>query len=237
MYESLRGASVILTRAPEDNVALAAALERAGARVIEMPCVRVEALADLSELATAMAACDADDWVVVTSRAGADAVARAGAPRSRVAAVGTATASRLRERGIDVAFIPSVATGERLARELPLAKAALLARSDRALPELAAILRERGFSVREVVAYRTLPAASGDIAGAREALASGGRVAVFCSSPSALAGMLAAVDPSSLHAATFFISGPTTARAVRERVGNEVAVASMEEEALDVARR
>lgn len=237
MYESLRGVSAILTRATEDNAALAAALERAGARVIEVPCVRVEALADLSALATAMAARDADDWIVVTSRAGADAVARAGAPRCRVAAVGAATAGRLRERGIEVAFVPTVATGEQLARELPLAKAALLARSDRALPELAAILRERGFAVDDVVAYRTVSEAGGDIAAARAALRSPGRVAVFCSSPSALTGLLAAIDRSLLSAATFFVSGTTTERAVRERLGDDVAIQPIEEEALDVARR
>ena len=236
MYESLRGAHAILTRASGDNAALAAALEAAGARVIEMPCVRVETQGDPSDLLSAMASCEADDWVVVTSRAGAAAVARAGGPRSRVAAVGPSTAARLRERGIAVAFVPSVATGECLARELPFARSALLARSDRAMPELAAILRERGFAVREVAAYRTVPGASGDIAGARAALASGGRVAIFCSSPSALAGMLGALDAPLLRAATFFVSGPTTARAVRDRLGGAVTIEAMEEEAMHVAR-
>lgn len=236
MYESLRGGTAILTRAPEDDASLASLLRDMGVVVIEMPCVRVEPLGDVSPLASAMAALAEGDWLVVTSRPGADAVARAGRPRSRVAAIGASTAARLHDHGIAVAFMPSVASGEQLARELPLTDRALLARSDRALPDLPAILRERGFSVREVVAYRTVARASGDVAGARVALASARPVAIFCASPSAVEALCAAIDPALLARATYYVSGPTTQRAVRERVGETVRIAPMEE-VMHVAHR
>lgn len=237
MYESLRGATAILTRAPGDDGSLAEHLREAGAAVIVMPCVRTEPLEDLRELTSAMGACDSADWLVVTSRAGADAVARAGSPRCRVAAVGASTAARLEERGIAVAFVPSAPIGERLARELPQAAGALLARSDRALPDLPAILRERGFVVREVVAYRTVAGARGDVTGARDALSSSARVAIFCSSPSALDGLCGAIDAALLRRATFFVFGPTTRRAVRERVGETVRIEPMEEEVMHATHR
>lgn len=237
MYESLRGATAILTRAAEDDAPLATGLRQAGATVIEMPCLRTEQLEDLSDLAAAMASCASDDWLVITSRAGADAVARAGRPRSRVAAIGASTAARLAERGIEVAFVPSAPTGEHLGRELPHARRAVLARSDRAMPDLPAILRERGFDVREVAAYRTVAGASGDVGRARAALASGARVAIFCSSPSAVEGLVAAIDAALLQRATFFVSGPTTRRAVGERVGGTGRIEPMEEEDTHVAHR
>lgn len=236
VYEALRGATAILTRAPEDDASLAAVLRDAGALVIAMPCLRIEPLEDLSPLRAAIAACASDDWLVVTSRAGADAVARAGRPRSRVAAIGASTVARLGEHGIDVAFVPSAPTGERLGHELPQAAAALLARSDRALPDLPAVLRQRGFVVREVVAYHTIAGARGDVDAARDTLASGGRVAIFCSSPSAVDGLCAAIDPSLLSRATYFVSGPTTERSVRERFA-AVRIERIEEEVVHVAHR
>lgn len=237
MYETLRGATTILTRAVDDDRSLAAVLAQSGATVVQMPCVRTEPLADLSDLAAAMDERRSDDWLVVTSRAGADAVARAGRRRCRVAAIGASTAARLAAHGIEVTFVPTAPTGERLARELPRADAALLARSDRALPDLPAILRERGFAVREVVAYRTIAGATGDISGARGALSSGAHVAVFCWSPSAVDGLIGAVDRALLRRATFFVSGPTTRRAVRDRIGDDVRTEPMEEEALHAAHR
>ena len=229
MYESLRGATAILTRAPEDNLVMAARLRDAGALVIEVPCVRVEPLDDSSALSSALSSCAADDWVVVTSRAGADAVARAGRPTCRVAAIGDSTAARLAEHRIAVDFVPSIATGARLGRELPQARSALLARSDRAMTDLPEILRERGFAVREVVAYRTQPGASGDIQRARAALASGERVAIFCYAPSAVDGLAGAIDAEALERATFFVSGPATRHAVRERIGDVARITSIEE--------
>src|SRR5438128_666426 len=159
MPESRR--TVVLTRRPEDNERIADRLRASGVEVLELTCVRVQPLEDITALAAAIGAVDEDDWLVVTSRAGADAVARAARPRCRVAAVGRVTAARLLQRGIAVSFQPRVSSGVALGRELPAARAALLARSDRALPDLPKILRSRSFDVREVIAYRTVAHADG----------------------------------------------------------------------------
>lgn len=235
MRKSLAGTTAILTRPAGHNVALAARLAAFGARVIEVPCIRIEHLADAGELVAAVDACAWDDWLVLTSRAGADAIGRVTRPRCRVATVGESTGERLRSYGIEVAFTPSLATGQCLARELPRAGAALLARSDRAMPDLPRILLERGFGVREVVAYRNVPGASGDVSGARYALESCPSVAVFCSSPTAVEGLVGAIDVELLRRATFFVSGGTTEHAVRQRVG-DVPIEFITEEMVDVRR-
>ena len=190
----------VITHAVRDDDALAARLRAEGMRVIELPCVAIEHLADAAPLAAAIGALQADDWLVVTSPSGADAVRRAARPRSRVAAIGRRTAARLEGYGIAVAFVPSAANGATLARELPAAERALLARSDRALPDAPRILRERGFAVTEVVAYRTRIGVTGDVASVRRALASDQeRVAIYVESPSALEGLRAAIEPELLE--------------------------------------
>jgi uroporphyrinogen-III synthase len=207
----------ILTRQPEDNARLGARLRASGAEVIELPCVRTRPLDDDRVLADAIRCMADEDWLVVTSRAGAEAVARAARPRCRVAAIGRATAGRLEHHGIPVSFQPRVPSGAALGRELPRARAALLARSDRALADLPDILRARGFAVREVVAYRTVARADGDVSRARMALADAQcEVAVFVASPSAV-GAFGDVTGDLAARATFQAMGEATTAAVRAR--------------------
>lgn len=189
----------VVTHAVRDEDELARGLAANGWRVIAMPCVTIEHLNDPSPLEAAVAALDVADWLVVTSPSGADALARVTRTRSRVAAIGESTARRLRGHGIAVHFVPTTSSGAALASELPTAPRALLARSDRALPDAPRILRERGFAVTEVVAYRTRVGATGDIASVRAALASDdARVAFYIESPSALEGLRAAIEPDLL---------------------------------------
>lgn len=231
----LTGAMAVVTHAARDHDELVDRLRHAGAKVLALPCVRTAPLADRAELDAAIAALTARDWLVVTSRAGADAIPLV--CRARVAAVGETTARRLRDRGISVDFVPSAATGAAIAQELPRGDLALLARSDRALPDAPRILRERGFAVREVVAYRTLIGASGDVARLNRALAAGDAVAIFLSSPSALHGLLAAIDAELVRRATLFVSGPTTAATARQMLGNDVRLQDDREVLTDVAHR
>jgi uroporphyrinogen-III synthase len=238
VYSELAGGTVILTREVEDNAALAARLRGRSAEVIELPCVRVEPLEDPRALAEALASLREDDWLVLTSRHGADAVAAFGPTRAPVAAIGRATAERSRAHGFRVEFEPTVASGERLAEELPeRGGIALLARSDRALPDLPRGLRERGFAVREVVAYRTVAEVRGDVARVSAVLASGEPVAVLFHSPSAVAGMLSAIDAPLLARAAIRVAGRATLRAVRDALGVDAEVSLIEEEDAHVAHR
>jgi uroporphyrinogen-III synthase len=208
----------ILTRRREDNARLAEHLRASEVEVIELPCLRVQPLNDLTGLAAAIRGVAHDEWLVVTSRAGADAIARAARPAGLVAAVGRVTAEALEHHGISVAFKPRVPSGAALARELPFARAALLVRSDRALPDLPDILHSRGFEVREFVAYRTLPRAEGDLVPVREALADPTRdVSVYVGSPSAVEAFALALGDLAARA-TFHVPGRATEEFVRVRV-------------------
>jgi uroporphyrinogen III methyltransferase/synthase len=240
MYSELAGVTVILTREAGDNAALAARMRRRSADVVELPCVRVEPVGDTRPLRDALASLRAEDWLVLTSRHGADAVARCGPTRAAVAAIGDATAERIHAHGLSVEFQPTVSTGERLARELPVRGGiALLARSDRALSDLPELLRERGFTVREVVAYHTVAEAHGDVAAVRALLTSSPEaVVVMFYSPSAVAGMLGAIEAPLLARAAIRVVGRATMRAVRDALGVDADVSLIEEEeAAHVAHR
>jgi uroporphyrinogen III methyltransferase/synthase len=228
----LRGMTVVLTRAAEDNAELARRFERDGVRTLALPSVRIEALADRRVLDEALAALRPGDWLVVTSRHGADAVTSGAPVSAAVAAVGRATADRLRERGIEPAFLPSVPTGEHLARELPPRSGrVLLARSDRALPDLPLLLRARGFTVSDVVAYRTVAGVAGQAREVRALLGEDpGSVAIAVSSPSALDALVAELGAQLLSRATILAGGPTTERIARERLGPTARIQLIEED-------
>jgi uroporphyrinogen-III synthase len=239
MYERLAGKTVVLTRESADNAELAARLRAHAAHVVELPCVRTEPSDDIGALGEALIERHEDDWVVVTSRHGADAVAGCGPTRAAIAAIGDATAERLRARGLRVAFQPSAPNGLTLARELPLRDGiVLLARSDRALPDLPLVLRGRGFTVREAVAYRTIAEAQGDVAAVRTLLASPrGTVAVLFHSPSAVAGMVGAIEAPLIARAAVHCIGGATLRAARAAIGPDADLSLMEGEAAHVIYR
>jgi uroporphyrinogen-III synthase len=207
-------AVVILTRSHEDNAPLAAALRARHLTVIELPSATVEPIADDDALAAEICALGPEDRLVFTSRAGVDAARRcvtAGEVRAPVAAVGAATAERCAEWGIE-AWIPSEPSGAALGRELAFGTGiVLLARADRADPALPRELTARGARVREVVAYRVIPVAQGDVDAARRAALEGAVVVV--ASPAAVAGLLVAIGSAALARARTIAIGPTTARA------------------------
>jgi uroporphyrinogen-III synthase len=81
-----------------------------------------------------------------------------GPGRARVAAVGPATEAALRDWGVVPDLVPDVATTAALGLHFPDGPGdVLLARADRANPELGAALRAKGWRTREVVAYHTVP--------------------------------------------------------------------------------
>jgi len=217
---------VILTRSHEDNVDLAVELRARGVTVIELPSATIEPLADDTALAAEIRALGPDDSLVFTSRAGVDAASRpvrAHEVRATVAAVGAATARRCRDWGID-AWIPSEATGAALGRELPLGSGVvLLARADRAESGLIRELAARGARVREIAAYRVVPAARGDVEAARRAALEGAVTVV--ASPAAVEGLIAAIGATAFECARILAIGPTTARAAA-RAGVEPRVVS-----------
>ena len=105
---------IVVTRSECRSGELVERLESLGHEVAVRPLIDTEPLGDEPvEL-------DGYDWVVVTSRTGAELLARrAGPPWPRVAAVGPGTAETLRERGHEPALVPAVSTQEGLVAELP----------------------------------------------------------------------------------------------------------------------
>ncbi len=167
----LFGKRVLVTRATDQASRLSRLLREYGAEPVELPAIRIVPPEDFSALDVAVERLDRYDWVIFTSVNGVDTFfdrvaalekdARAFG-RSRIAAIGTATADRLGEHGLRADFVP-----ERFVAEEVLAglvecgiaeKRALLPRAELARDVLPDGLRAAGAIVDVVVAYRTLPA-------------------------------------------------------------------------------
>ena len=97
------------------------------------------------------------------------------AATAKVAAVGPATEAALRDWGVTPDLVPAVATTAALGQAFPDRPGdppggsgrVLLARADLANPELAVILRDKGWEPAEVVAYHTVPVGALDPAARR----------------------------------------------------------------------
>jgi uroporphyrinogen-III synthase len=139
---------VVVTRPRETADPLVRRLRALGHDVVECPLIEIEPIA--------RAAIDTRgyDWVVVTSRNGAELLAsRRTGTLGRVAAIGPGTADALRALGIEPALVPRVSTQEGLLAELPRPRGRLL---------LAAAEDARRLLVDELAAdfvplYRTRP--------------------------------------------------------------------------------
>jgi hydroxymethylbilane synthase len=228
---------VLVTRAGNQAAPLIAALESAEIETYAVATFEILPVEVGGPLDEAVGSLEAYDWVVVTSVNGAavvaDALGRLGADRRCVqwAAVGPATAARLAERGISVALAAVRSNGEGLAADLPLLPGdrILLPRADIADTRVPDLLRARGATVDEVVAYRTVEAPSSSRVALRAAFADGPFSAIVFASGSAIRGLLGLLTPAERRIAlrsTACCIGPTTARVARESGFAHVAEAS-----------
>lgn len=167
MNAPLESFTVLAACTEERTPDLAARLRALGARVVEMPTIRIAPPGDLDPLDRALRTHVPFDWVVFTSRHGVAAfVERARGiavdPRAvgrRVATVGPATAAAARREGLRVDFTPLRFLTDAIAEGLGRVQGrrVLLPRADIARKSLADALRARGAIVEEIVAYRTIP--------------------------------------------------------------------------------
>jgi uroporphyrinogen III methyltransferase/synthase len=163
----LQGRTVVVTRAVTQAGSLAGALRGAGARVIELPVIEI---AEVPEEHHALARAAADvgqyEWLAFTS---ANAVARflplvrdlRALGSTRIAAVGRATASALEGRQLAADLVPVHPSAEGLVEALAPAEGAgrvLFVRAAAASDVVAVGLAAKGWTVDEVVAYRTIDA-------------------------------------------------------------------------------
>jgi uroporphyrinogen-III synthase len=104
---------VIVTRPRAQAGPLVERLEAHGHEVVECPLIEIERTSDDPIDAAGY------DWVIVTSPNGADELARRGRNLPRLAAVGPGTAERLRDHGLEPAFVPRVSSQDGLLAEFP----------------------------------------------------------------------------------------------------------------------
>ena len=228
MNARLAAKAVVVTRAEASDGPLSRELKSLGLRVLLWPTVSIGAT-DPAPLRAALQAIRTFHWIVFASRNAVAAVLeQLPTPPAalKVAAVGKATAQVLRQRGWPVELVPDEGNAAALvaafAARGPEATAVriLYPASSRALPTIAAGLRQLGAEVTQVEAYRT-GSAPLDVAACRDWIAREGVAAVTFASPSAVSELAEALGHTDfdrlLHAATAVAIGRTTARALSAR--------------------
>lgn len=140
---------VLVTRPEEHAEELAGRLRALGHEPVACPLVRLEAMGpdtvDVSGY----------DWVVVTSKTGAEHLARrARGALPPVAAIGPGTAATLREHGIEPALVPAVSTQEGLVEAFPRPAGRVLFAGAEGARRV--VVEELGADF--VALYRTVPA-------------------------------------------------------------------------------
>jgi len=168
----LAGVRVVVTRPRHQRSALLDRLRAEGADAISVPTIEiVEPLDEGEDLARAVGALDSHRWVVFTS---ANAVDRFCGllrdPRDlgevRIAAIGTATVAELQRHGLVADLVPERFISESLLEVFPLPAQGDHGQRPRVLYPSAEItrdvlpqgLRDLGWEVDVVTAYRTVPA-------------------------------------------------------------------------------
>ncbi len=228
----LFGKRVVVTRAREQASALSDLLREYGGEPVEFPVIRIAPMADYSDLDRALSELTAYTWVVFTSANAVSAVAErlqaAGRDtrsfaNCRIAAIGPATAERLREIGIQPDFVPSRFVAEAVAEEWPdrnlAGKSVLIPRAKEAREFLPDRLREMGATVDVVAAYETVrdAEAADEI---RDQLQNGEIHAVTFTSSSTVKNFVESIGaehiPSILKGVLIACIGPITADTARE---------------------
>jgi len=169
------GCRVVVTRAREQASSFLSLLEEKGACCLQFPTIAIEALSDYGEVQEAIGTLGEYDWLIFTSvngviwfwkelqRAGLDSRALGG---RQVAAIGPATADKLREKGIEPDFVPEKYVAEHVVEGLlargVAGKKVLLPRAEVAREVLPRQLREAGTEVRVLPVYRTGLAQQGE---------------------------------------------------------------------------
>ena len=167
----LFGKRVVITRTREQASQLSSKLRDLGAETLEIPTIKLEHPTDRQCLVDALLELNAYDWLVFTSPNGVtrffdyffkqfkDMRDLGGA---RIAAVGPATANKLKEYHLQVDLMPEEAIGIKIAaafqkfESIENLKICLL-RAEVANPDLPRALESLGAIVDDVACYRTEP--------------------------------------------------------------------------------
>lgn len=224
----LSGKRIVVTRTRRQAGALTGQLRSFGADVLELPAIRIEQPTDLRAFAELVQDAHAYDWIIFTSPNGVnaffdlfyklyhDAREIGGA---KIAAIGPATAQRVKDFHLHVDLQPEEFVAEALVREFKKQGGVenlriLLARAEKARDVLPKELSAMGGIVDEALAYRTLPEI-GDPNGARQRLVEEGADLITFTSSSTVENFMA-MDlpwPAGMKVASI---GPVTSKTARE---------------------
>jgi uroporphyrinogen III methyltransferase/synthase len=231
----LSGKRIVVTRTRTQAGVLTEQLRDLGADVIELPTIRIEPPTDLRAFAELVQDAHAYDWIVFTSPNGVnaffelfyklyeDAREIGGA---RIAAIGPATAQRIKDFRVHVDLQPEEFVAESLVREFRKEGGienlrVLIARAEQARDLLPKELSALGAIVDEGFAYRTVPETRDDIGARRRLLEEGADLITFTSSSTVENFLALGLPwPAKMQVASI---GPITSKTARDR-GLEVSV-------------
>jgi uroporphyrinogen III methyltransferase/synthase len=224
----LLGKRIVVTRTRKQASVLSSKLRTLGAHVIELPTIRIEPPTDLREFAELVQDAHIYDWIVFTSANGVDAFfdiffklyddsREIGGPR--IAAIGPATAQRVKDFHLHVDLQPKEFVAEEIMEEFKKQGSienlkVLLVRAEKARDVLPKELSALGAIVDEGFAYRTVPETR-DTSGARRQLAKDGADLITFTSSSTVENFLALglPWPKGMQVASI---GPVTSRTARD---------------------
>src|SRR5438093_1191932 len=224
----LLGKRIVVTRTRKQASVLSDKLRTLGAHVIELPTIRIEPPSDLREFAELVQDVHIYDWIVFTSANGVEAffdmffklyddAREMGAVR--IAAIGPATAQRVKDFHLHVDLQPDEFVAEAVVKEFKRQGSIenlriLLVRADKARDALPKELSALGAIVDEAFAYRTVPETR-DTSGARRQLAQDGADLITFTSSSTVENFLALglPWPQGMRIASI---GPITSKTVRD---------------------
>jgi uroporphyrinogen III methyltransferase / synthase len=224
----LLGKRIVVTRTRKQASVLSNKLRALGAHVIELPTIRVEPPTDLREFAELVQDAHIYDWIVFTSANGVEAFfniffklyddARE-IGGARIAAIGPATAQRVKDFYLHVDLQPQEFVAEDVVREFQKQGSIenlkiLVVRAEKARDVLPKELSALGAIVDEAFAYRTVPETR-DTSGARRQLAKDGADLITFTSSSTVENFLALglPWPKGMQVASI---GPITSKTARD---------------------
>lgn len=192
----LFGQRVVVTRTREQASELTHRLQEQGAEVLEIPTIRIEPTTRKQDIVDALLELNAYDWLVFTSANGVTAFFDLFFRRfedmrdlggARFAAVGPATAGKLRELHLKVDLMPEEALASKIAgafekfESIENLKICLL-RAEVANSDLPRELESLGAIVDDIACYKTVPETEDATGAAAKLLANGADWITFTSS-------------------------------------------------------
>lgn len=164
----VRGKRILITRARDQSSEFAKRLRKSGAEAIEFPTIEISPPRSWKGLDQAIRELKSYDWIIFTSANGVHFFWQrlkgkrnnlSLLPSLKVAAIGPATAEKLRQKGIRISYIPKEFVAEGILtgfekRQIK-GKRILLARAKKARDILPKGLRRMGAQVDVIEAYRT----------------------------------------------------------------------------------